>query len=202
MPQYRWICHICSAVNAAMTETCATCGSPATLTGYQVHRRRSQLAAGQPLSDDTVAQRIPRWLPQIAPVRYPSLLRRYVASLIDVVFLITLVGVVARAPLYKSPSTSHIYLLAAVLVYEPFLTSWLCTIGQALMRFRVRDFGTGHRIPVWRGYVRFVVKWPLGLISFITLPARADRRAIHDLVASTIVVESAYAQLDRAPTPV
>jgi uncharacterized RDD family membrane protein YckC len=34
------------------------------------------------------------------------------------------------------------------------------------------------------------VKYLLGVISFLTMPTRSDRRAIHDLAAETIVVEA------------
>jgi uncharacterized RDD family membrane protein YckC len=39
-----------------------------------------------------------------------------------------------------------------------------------------------------------VVKALLGIISFLTLPARQDRRAIHDLAARTLVVEASNAK--------
>jgi uncharacterized RDD family membrane protein YckC len=74
--------------------------------------------------------------------------------------------------------------------YEPVLTRFLCTAGQAVMRFRVREMTSGSPPPIWRLYIRVVVKASLGLISFLTLPARADRRAIHDLAANTLVVEA------------
>jgi hypothetical protein len=49
---------------------------------------------------------------------------------------------------------------------------------------------TGARVPIWRLHMRVVVKSVLGIISFLTLPARRDRRAIHDLAANTLVVEA------------
>ncbi len=202
MPDYSWVCHVCSASNVSQTETCANCGSPASLNSYEVSRRRSQLASGQLLSDDSPAlKQIPPWLPNVSPIQHPSLLRRYVGSLIDVTFIIALIGVASRTPLYHTATVfDDLALLAILVVYEPFLTAYFCTIGQAVMRFRVRDLNTGQRVPLWRSYIRFIVKWPLGLISFVTLPARNDRRAIHDLVASSIVVESQHARRSRALT--
>jgi uncharacterized RDD family membrane protein YckC len=35
-----------------------------------------------------------------------------------------------------------------------------------------------------------LVKYLLGIVSFLTVPARKDRRAIHDLSADTIVIEA------------
>jgi hypothetical protein len=37
---------------------------------------------------------------------------------------------------------------------------------------------------------RMLVKYLLGIVSFLTVPARKDRRAIHDLSADTIVIEA------------
>jgi hypothetical protein len=65
-----------------------------------------------------------------------------------------LIGLIARAPFYApSHPLQHLAFLAIFVVYEPFLTCYFCTLGQALMRFRVRDLKTGERIPLWRGYM-------------------------------------------------
>ena len=126
---------------------------------------------------------------------YPNLLRRYLGSLIDVILLIVLIGVIARSAFYVpiEERWDALPLIALVLIYEPLFTSYLCTLGQATMRFRVRDAKTGRRISLWRAYIRFLVKGVLGIISFLTLPARVDRRAIHDLAAGTLVIESSNA---------
>jgi len=39
------------------------------------------------------------------------------------------------------------------------------------------------------------VKYLLGIISMLTIPARADRRAIHDFATDTIVIEAANDKL-------
>jgi uncharacterized RDD family membrane protein YckC len=124
--------------------------------------------------------------------RYPNLLRRYLAALIDAVIIILLVVFIGRLLLYAggNQSLGVLVFFLVVLAYEPLLTAFLCTAGQAVMRFRVRDIQTGGRVPLWRVYIRVVVKTFLGLISFLTLPARRDRRAIHDLAARTLVVEA------------
>jgi uncharacterized RDD family membrane protein YckC len=198
MPTYDWICHVCAYTNAANINSCARCGSPAVLSGLQISRIWRRLAGREPV--ETV---VPSWIPENLRGHYPALVRRYIGSLIDFVFLITLIGLVARAPFYApSHPLHHLGLLAIFVVYEPFLTCFFCTLGQALMRFRVRDLKTGARIPLWRSYIRLVTKCTLGLVSFVTLPARSDRRAIHDLVANTIVVESELAKGLRALTPV
>jgi hypothetical protein len=97
---------------------------------------------------------VPSWIPKNLHGHYPALVRRYIGSLIDFVFLIALIGLIARAPFYApSHPLQHLAFLAIFVVYEPFLTCYFCTLGQALMRFRVRDLKTGERIPLWRGYM-------------------------------------------------
>lgn len=121
------------------------------------------------------------WIPENFRGDYPVLVRRYIGALIDFVFLIALIGLIVRMPFYASSHPLYdLGLLAIFVVYEPLLTCYVCTLGQALMRFRVRDLKTGGRIPLWRSYVRLVIKWALGILSFITLPARptAERYTI------------------------
>jgi uncharacterized RDD family membrane protein YckC len=128
--------------------------------------------------------------------KYPNLLRRYLAAVIDGVIVILLVVSIAQLPIYSEGDAAiGFFVLVLVLaIYEPMLTTFFCTPGQAVMRFRVRDLKTLERMPLWRVYVRVVVKGLLGIVSFLTLPARVDRRAIHDLAASTLVVESSDAR--------
>ena len=48
------------------------------------------------------------------------------------------------------------------------------------MRFRVRTVEGLHRITVRQAYARFIVRYLLGALSFVTMPARIDRRAIDE----------------------
>jgi uncharacterized RDD family membrane protein YckC len=73
------------------------------------------------------------------------------------------------------------------------MTVFLCTLGQAVMRFRVRKADDLSRVSLVQVYIRIVVKYLLGVISFLTMPARRDRRAIHDLAGGTIVIEASIA---------
>jgi len=126
---------------------------------------------------------------------YPNLLRRYLGAAIDGVAVILIVVLIGQLELFRGNKDIGVFVFILVLAnYEPILTTFLCTAGQAAMRFRVRDVATGARAPIWRLYVRVVVKAFLGIISFLTLPARQDRRAIHDLAARTLVVEASNAK--------
>jgi len=123
---------------------------------------------------------------------YPNLLRRYLATVVDGIVVILIVVLIGQLP-FLSRDTHGFGVMVFLLVllnYEPVLTRFLCTAGQAVMRFRVRKIGSSSPPPIWRLYVRVVLKALLGSISFLTLPVRADRRAIHDLAANTLVVEA------------
>lgn len=123
---------------------------------------------------------------------YPNLVRRYLATVVDAIVIVLIVVLIGQLPFLSRDTHGfgEILFLLVLLNYEPVLTRFLCTAGQAVMRFRIREINSGNPPPIWRLYLRVIVKASLGLVSFLTLPARADRRAIHDLAANTLVVEA------------
>lgn len=133
-------------------------------------------------------------------MKYPSLLRRYVASLIDGATVFFVFVLYMRAPLRFAQSQSPNYWpLMLLALYEPLLTRYLCTPGQLLMSIRVRTEPEIERVPVLRAFLRLSVKYILGIISFVFMPAHRQKRALHDLAAETIVVDArSVAQLRRA----
>lgn len=124
---------------------------------------------------------------------YPSILRRYLASFIDGVLLF-IVFLAVTAMLQKEPERGmwlHIGIVGALfLLYEPFCTSKLYTIGQLLVGIRVRGFSTRQKISITAAYARFIVKFLLGFISFFYIGASENRRTIHDLAAGSIVIDA------------
>jgi uncharacterized RDD family membrane protein YckC len=127
-------------------------------------------------------------------MKYPSLLRRYLASLIDGATLAVVYVLYMRAPLHFVQSQAPNYWpLVLLALYEPLLTRYLCTPGQLLMSIRVRTEPGIERVPVLRTFLRLLVKYLLGFISFIFMPAHRQKRALHDLAAGTIVVEAGSA---------
>jgi uncharacterized RDD family membrane protein YckC len=124
-------------------------------------------------------------------LKYPSLLRRYVASLIDGSVLFFLFLLYVQHP-WRSPQTGsiHYWPLISLALYEPLLTRYLCTLGQYLMWIRIRTEPGIEPVPVWRTVLRLSVKYSLGIISFLFLPAHPQKRALHDLAADTIVVNA------------
>ncbi|MGO9935571.1 MAG: RDD family protein [Steroidobacteraceae bacterium] len=133
-------------------------------------------------------------------MQYPSLLRRYVASLIDGLILFFVFILYMRAPLRFARSQAPNYWpLVLLALYEPLLTRYLCTPGQFLMNIRVRTEPEIERVLVLRTFLRLFVKYILGIISFVFMPAHRQKRALHDLAADTIVIDAhSIAQLRSA----
>ena len=126
---------------------------------------------------------------------YPSAFRRYLATLVDFAAVWSGIFLISRLhALTRSDGLTYMLFFALLLSYEPFLTTYAGTAGQVAMRFRVRTFEGLKRIGLPQAYGRFFIKYLLGIVSFLTMPARHDRRAIHDLVSETIVVEASAVQ--------
>ncbi len=125
-------------------------------------------------------------------MNYPSVFRRYLSTLLDLLILWFCLYLTTRIPALIDSKWGVVMVFAPiVLLYEPLLTAYRCTVGQWIFRIRVRTFDERHRISVFQAYSRLFVKYLLGTISVLTIPARADRRAIHDFATKTIVIEAA-----------
>lgn len=122
---------------------------------------------------------------------YPSVFRRYLSTLLDVLILWSWIYAVTRIPVVVESNWAAAAAIApVVLMYEPILTAFRCTVGQWVFRLRVRTFEGKSRISVPQAYGRLIVKYVLGIVSILTIPAQKDRRAIHDLTTETIVIEA------------
>ena len=124
-------------------------------------------------------------------MQYPSILRRYLATLIDGIFIMA----VFFAASYALDQQSEIADYARVAVicfmffaYEPICTSQFCTIGQKVAGIRIRKASKSEKISLPAAYLRIVVKIALGFISLLAIAFTKDRRAIHDFAAGSIVI--------------
>jgi uncharacterized RDD family membrane protein YckC len=118
------------------------------------------------------------------------------ATLLDLFALWCIVYAIAQMPSVNERGTLAYWILGlSLLPYEPLLTTFACTLGQAVMRIRVRTVDGLKRISLDQAFARMIVKYLLGIISFLTVPARKDRRAIHDLSSGTIVIEAGSSDL-------
>lgn len=124
---------------------------------------------------------------------YPVLVRRYLATLVDLIVPFSIAAVFGRtlsANFDLSDPASALILMLPFLIYEPLLTSTCATFGQLIFKFRVRKLNETNRINIGQAYVRLILKYLLGSISLLTIPARIDRRAIHDLATRSIVINA------------
>lgn len=124
--------------------------------------------------------------------RYPLLLKRYQSLFIDflllfAVMIITMV-LVGNSEIRQTVMVSMGALF--LLVYEPLLTVYSATVGQRIMGIRVRDVNNpAERIGLVRAYIRLVVKWYLGWLSFLTINFNPQHRAIHDMASASVVIK-------------
>lgn len=125
--------------------------------------------------------------------KYPTILRRYLATFIDGVFVWS--AFVAVSYVFQDSTDFSVAIRLGVIsilffLYEPLCTSKLCTFGQKAMGIRVRTVDTGRPISIIAAYLRIVVKIALGIISFFSIPCTRKRRAIHDFAAGSVVVHA------------
>jgi len=129
--------------------------------------------------------------------RYPTIARRYMATIIDGVLVLSLLLLVSYTFQQESgmiTSVRVLLVLALFLIYEPICTSKFCTVGQKLMGVRVRKLSDNSRISILAAYLRIIVKVALGLVSFLTIPFTKCKRGIHDFAVRSVVV---YADQDN-----
>jgi uncharacterized RDD family membrane protein YckC len=75
-------------------------------------------------------------------------------------------------------------------IYEPVCTTLGATLGNYLMKIRVRqENARGKKINLPQAFVRFIFKFVLGWLSFLTIHFNEERRAIHDMIAGSVMLE-------------
>ena len=120
---------------------------------------------------------------------YPALSRRVSATAIDIAVVVGAVYFAEKGPLLGQPVATQVFsAIAIVFLYEPLLIAYACTIGQALMRSRVRDHRSLQRIALQQSYWRFIVKYTVSIMAAAPNFPRDDLRANHDRLAGTVVI--------------
>jgi uncharacterized RDD family membrane protein YckC len=124
--------------------------------------------------------------------KYPLLVKRYKATLIDVLLpLFTMVILMSWVDesAYRTPIMVTAGFIA-FFMYEPVLTVYSRTVGQRLMRISVRQFqNPNRRINLFQAYARIAVKLSFGIISFVTVHFNPEHRALHDLTCGSVMIE-------------
>lgn len=109
---------------------------------------------------------VPPPAPTIDPTVYPELGERYRSILLDSIVIIALMfGAGYLFEEWKNaPEDARMW--AAIIIgagYEPLATALGCTLGQYVMKIRVRRAANeARKINVLQAYVRFVIKCLLG----------------------------------------
>ena len=126
------------------------------------------------------------------PDRYPRLLRRVRAALIDSVIFIAIICAwfLSFEVLESAHAALKVGLLVlAYLVVEPgFVSVTGGTIGHHLMGLRVRDAAKDEPIGFVRATIRGLARSILGIFSLLFMFVTRRHQAIHDYFSRSIVV--------------
>ena len=128
--------------------------------------------------------------------RYPDLKTRVQSTFIDVALMLGLMFLTATILERITPSQEEedgwVRALIFILIwgtYEPVATVMGSTLGNYLMKIRVRKHkDINKKINLLQAYIRFVFKFLLGWVSFITINGNKERRAIHDFAAGSVMI--------------
>lgn len=123
---------------------------------------------------------------------YPSLIDRIKSTVIDTVVLIALMFTCSRLLSGLSDSSTWVRavcFVAVFVLYDPLCTAFGCTVGNFFMKIRVRqNEDHGKHINFFFALIRYIVKVLPGWISFLTIHSNREKRAIHDMVAGSVMV--------------
>ena len=122
---------------------------------------------------------------------YPNIFRRYLCALIDALLAYLAAMLLFKALGVTSDDRQTAYLIIfLVLSYEPISTCLGCSVGQFLMKYRVRKQKNHSKINLVQAHTRLIVKVTLGIVSILVIPLDTKRRGLHDHLSNTIVLES------------
>ena len=128
------------------------------------------------------------------PSMYPLLADRVQSTFIDTILIIVLMFVFSSIleKYENAPDWIRIFLFVAIwAIYEPACTSMGCTLGNYIKNIRVRQHSNlTKRINFFQALIRYVLKFSLGWISFLTIHSNKERRALHDLAAGSVMIKA------------
>ena len=122
---------------------------------------------------------------------HPTVVRRYFSTVIDYVLIFCVMALAGVLPVSDQVLlvTRSLILGLGFLIYEPVMSSRACTVGQFLLKVRVRvDGDPDARISIVRAYARYAVKLLLGGPSLFTVPFSARQKAIHDMAIKSMMI--------------
>jgi len=125
--------------------------------------------------------------------KYPLLTDRMQSTFIDTIFLVVLMFIasVIIERFHNVPDWVRIVIFFGIWgIYEPLCTSLGFTLGNYIKGLRVRRLSdTSKHINFLQAFGRYILKLALGWISFLTIHSNAERQAIHDMFAGSVVIE-------------
>lgn len=134
-----------------------------------------------------------------SPLRYPRLLRRVQAVLIDSVIIslsywtiLLLLGIFPATPAVLKA----LMFIVPILVLEPGLVAWAGgTIGHHLLGLRVTSTKYDKRLNYVQALLRFAVKVLFGWSALVSILVSKRHQALHDFAVGSLVVHEDYAHL-------
>lgn len=177
-------CRRCGNYDATASPVCPKCGAGILQAGQESATSDARYYWAAPEADDQ---------PRIS-AEPAGHVRRFVAILIDSILLVCIGTAGASAFVFIGGfSGVSIFLIATIFViaYEPgFVAASGATPGKSAMRLRVvNEFG--ERVSVGQSIARWIVKHGFNALViplFVPLFSKR-RRALHDMVVSTFVVQ-------------
>lgn len=123
---------------------------------------------------------------------YPLLTDRLKSTFIDLMVIIGLMFL-CSIMLDGLPESAGwvrgVCFVTVFVLYDPLCTAFGCTVGNYVMKIRVRQYDDyTKRINFFFALMRYIVKVLLGWLSFLTIHSNVARRAIHDMVGGSVVV--------------
>ena len=127
--------------------------------------------------------------------KYGTLLNRVKAAIVDFLVLMGLCLVVSTilSKFENVPDFVRVILFILIFIlYDPIFTSTIgATIGHLILGLRIRRSNDEDRKIIFPiAIVRFIIKAVLGWISLLTISILKKKKAIHDLVAGSVVLQS------------
>jgi len=129
-------------------------------------------------------------------MKYATLLKRVKAAIVDFLVLMGL-GLAVSTILSKFENVPDfvrvILFILIFILYDPIFTSTIgATIGHLFLGLRIRRSNDENRKIIFPiAIARFILKALLGWISLLTISVLKKKKAIHDLVAGSVVLQSA-----------
>lgn len=120
---------------------------------------------------------------------FPPLWKRIGATLIDIYFIVILAYALISILPESFVKQFRLAIFGLAVLYDPICNATLgYTFGAFIFRFRVRNAANpSQKLSFPKSFLRFIVKL-LGWISFLTIHSDSMRRAIHNRMAGSVVI--------------